>query len=164
MFFPISWWRCSLLPSYGVYIYQLILFAKVCSNVDDFNNRNLFLTAKSVIKQGYRYHKIRKSFFEFYHRHSELIVKYTINSSKQCISVPIFYGDLVYKFKRIVGKLNFSVQFIKISKRYIKVGYNLDVMRQSACLVLNPITVSSYGFLFNCTMVDLASDPMMGLV
>ena len=32
-------------PSYGVYISQLICFARVCSNVDDFNNRNLFLTA-----------------------------------------------------------------------------------------------------------------------
>ena len=32
--------------SYGVYISQLIRFAKVCSNVDDSNNRNLFLTAK----------------------------------------------------------------------------------------------------------------------
>ena len=29
--------------SYGVYISQLIRFAKVCSNVDDFNNRNIFL-------------------------------------------------------------------------------------------------------------------------
>ena len=29
-------------PSYGVYISQLIRFARVCSNVDDFNNRNLF--------------------------------------------------------------------------------------------------------------------------
>ena len=29
-------------PSYGVYIFHLIPFAKVCSNVDDFNNRNLF--------------------------------------------------------------------------------------------------------------------------
>ena len=45
---------------------------------------------------------------------------------------------LVYKFKRIVGKPNFSVQFKKIVKRYTRVGYNLDVMRQSACLVLNP--------------------------
>ena len=44
-------------PSYGVYISQLIRFARVCSNVDDFNNRNLFLTAK-LFKQGYRYHKI----------------------------------------------------------------------------------------------------------
>ena len=33
-------------PSNGVYISQLIRFARVCSNVDDFNNRNLFLTAK----------------------------------------------------------------------------------------------------------------------
>ena len=64
-------------PSYGVYISQLIRFARVCSNVDDFNNRNLFLIAK-LLKQGYRYHKIRKAFSKFYHRHSELIVKYNI--------------------------------------------------------------------------------------
>ena len=43
-------------PSYGVYISQLIHFARVCSNVDDFNNRYLFLTAK-LLKQGYRYKK-----------------------------------------------------------------------------------------------------------
>ena len=30
--------------SYGVYISQLIRFARVCSNVDDFSNRILFLT------------------------------------------------------------------------------------------------------------------------
>ena len=29
-------------PSYGVYISLFIRFARVCSNVDDFNNRNLF--------------------------------------------------------------------------------------------------------------------------
>ena len=32
-------------PSYGVYISPLIRFARVCSNVADFNNRNLYLTA-----------------------------------------------------------------------------------------------------------------------
>ena len=64
-------------PSYGVCISQLIHFARVCSNVDDFNNRNLFLTAK-LFKQGYRYHKIRKAFSKFYHRHSELIVRYNM--------------------------------------------------------------------------------------
>ena len=42
-------------------------------------------------------------------------------------------------------------------------GYNLDIMRQSACLVLNPITVYSYGFLFNYTTVDQASDSMTAL-
>ena len=61
-------------PSYGVYISQLIRFALMCSNVDDFNKRNLFLTAK-LLKQGYRYHKVRKAFSKFY---SELIVKYNI--------------------------------------------------------------------------------------
>ena len=112
-------------PSYGVYISQLIRFARVCSNVDDFNNRNLFLTSK-LLKQGYRYHKIRKAFSKFYHRHSELIVKYNIGLKtllQRGISEPIFYGDLVYKFKRIVGKPNFSDQFKKIVKRYIRIFY-----------------------------------------
>ena len=146
-------------PSYIVYISQLIRFARVCSNVDDFNNRNLFLTAK-LLKQGYRYHKIRKELF--YHRHSELIVKCNIGlkTPLQQVLEPMFYGDLVYKFKRIVGKSNFSDQFKKIVKRYIRVGYSLDIMRQSACLVLNQITVYSYGFLFNCTTVGQASDSM----
>ena len=90
--------------SYGVLIFQLISFARVCSNVDDFNKRNLFLTAE-LLKQGYRYNKIRKALSKFYHRHSELIVKYNIGLKtllQQGISEPIFYGDLVYKFKRIV--------------------------------------------------------------
>ena len=139
-------------PSYGVYISQLM-----CSSVDDFNNRNLFLTAK-LLKQGFRYHKIRKAFSKFYYRHSELIVKYNIGLKtllQQGISEPIFYGDLVYKFKRIVGKPNFSDQFKKIVKRYVRVGYNLDIMQKPACLVLNPITVYSYEFLFTCTTVGL---------
>ena len=94
-------------PSYGVYISQLIRFARVCSNVDDFNNRNLLLTAK-LLTQGYRYHKIRTAFSKFYHRHSELIVKYNIGVKtllQQGISEPIFYGNLVYKFKRLVETL-----------------------------------------------------------
>ena len=60
-----------LAPLCMVYIFgNLFVF-----NVDDFNNRNLFLTAK-LLKQGYRYHQIRKAFSKFYHRHYELIVKY----------------------------------------------------------------------------------------
>ena len=67
------------------------------------------------------------------------------------------------KFKRIVGKPYFSDQFKKIVKRYIRVGYNLDIIRQSAWLVLNPITVYNYGFLFNCTTVGQASDSKTAL-
>ena len=82
-------------PSYGLYISQLILFARAWSNVDDLNNRNLFLTAK-FLKQGYRYHKIRNAFTKFYHKHSEFIVKHNFGLTillLQSISDPIFYGD-----------------------------------------------------------------------
>ena len=48
-------------PSYGVYISQLIRFARVCGHVDDFNTRNKCLTAK-LLKQGYQYHMLRKAF------------------------------------------------------------------------------------------------------
>ena len=66
--------------------------------------------------------------------------------------------------QRIVYLCRFSkAGLVKIVKRYIRVGYNLGIMRQSACLVLNPITVYSYGFLFNCTTVGQASDSMTAL-
>ena len=45
--------------------------------------------------------------------------------------------------------------------RYKRVSYNLNVMRQPACLVINPITVDGYAALFNCTPVDRASDSIM---
>ena len=61
--------------SYGVYIFQLIRFAKVSSHLADFNARNRSLTAK-LLQQGYRYHKICKVFSKFYRRYFELVSKY----------------------------------------------------------------------------------------
>ena len=91
-----------------------------------------------------------------------MIVKYNIclkTFPQQDTSEPVFYGDLVYKFQRIVvGRPNFCDQFKKIIKRYKRVGYSMDVMRQSTCQAVNPITVDSYAFLFNCTAVGQASD------
>ena len=75
-----------------------------------------------------------------------MVDKYNIGLKtllQQGMSEPLFYDDLVYKFKRSVGKPYFSDQFKKIIKCYRKVGYNMDTMRQSACLVVNPITVYS---------------------
>ena len=43
----------------------------------------------------------------------------------------------------------------------LRIGYNLNVMRQSACLVFNPIMVDNYAAFFNCTPVGRASDYMM---
>ena len=63
--------------SYGVYISQLIMFARVCYHVADFNPRNKCLIAK-LLQQGYRYHKLRKTFSKFYRRHYELISKFNV--------------------------------------------------------------------------------------
>ena len=76
---------------------------------------------------------------------------------------PVFYGDLVYKFKRVVKKSYFIDQFKKIINVVKRVGYYMDVMRQSACMVVNPITVYSSGFLSNCTTKGQASDSMVAL-
>ena len=56
---------------------------------------------------------------------------------------------------------DFADQFRKNIMRDKRIGYNLIVLRQSACLVINPITVDGYAALFNCTPVDWASDSMM---
>ena len=59
-------------------------------------------------------------------------------------------------FRKIIGKNDFPYHFKKIILRYKKIGYNIDVMRQTACLVVNPI--NSFAYLFNCTTVGQASD------
>ena len=51
--------------SYGVYISQLIRFARASSYVTDFNTRNKLLT-QTLLKQGYLYHKLCKTFSKFY--------------------------------------------------------------------------------------------------
>ena len=109
-------------------------------------------------------HRYGQAFSKFYRRHYELISKFNVRLKSlfhQGLSEPEFYGDLVYKFKKIRGMTDFSDQFRKIIMRYKRVGYNLNVMRQSVCLVINPITVDGYAALFNCTPLDRASDTMM---
>ena len=66
-----------------------------------------------------------------------------------------------YKLNKIVGSNNFSAQFIKIIFHYKKIGYNINVLQQTACLFVNPITVGNFAFLFNCTPVGRTSDSMM---
>ena len=65
---------------------------------------------------------------------------------------------MAYKFRKIIGKNDFPYHFKKIIVRYKKIGYNIDVMRQTACLVINQIRVNSYAYLFNCTTVGRAPD------
>ena len=74
------------------------------------------------------------------------------------ISEPEFYGDLVYKFRKLINKNGFLYHFKMIIVRYKMIGYKLDVWRHTACLVVNPIKVNSFAYLFNCTTVGRASD------
>ena len=60
-----------------------------------------------------------------------------------------------------MGRTDFSDQFRKIKICHKRIGYDLNVMRQSACLVINPIMVDYVAALSNCTPVDRASDYMM---
>ena len=77
-----------------------------------------------------------------------------------CICNPEFYGDLVYKFKKIIGNPNFSNLLKRLVNRFKRAGYSLDIMRQTACLVFNPFMVEGYAALFSCTAVVQASDSM----
>ena len=42
----------------------------------------------------------------------------------------------------------FPAQLIKIISNYKKIGYNINVLLHTACLVVNPITVGNFAFLF----------------
>ena len=55
-----------------------------------------------------------------------------------------------------------TINFEKNMMRYKRIGYNLNVMRQSACLVINPFKVDGFAALINCTPVERDSDSMMG--
>ena len=59
-----------------------------------------------------------------------------------------------------MGRTDFSDQFRK-NNTLQRIGYYLNVMRLSACLVINPITIDNFAALFNCTPVDRASESMM---
>ena len=114
----------------GVYISQLIRFARVSSHVADFSARNKSLTAK-LLQQGYWYHKLRKTFSKFYRRHFELVFKFNVGLKPllhQGLSEPELYGDLVYKLKnkkiKNEGRADFSVQFRNIIVRYKRIGYH----------------------------------------
>ena len=62
--FPFSDGDVPRSTSYGVYISQLIRFARASSHVADINTRNKLLTQK-LLKQGYRYYKLCKTFSKF---------------------------------------------------------------------------------------------------
>ena len=96
-------------------ISQLIRFARSSSYVADFNTGNKLLTQK-LLKQGYRYHKLAKPFLNFIddtmisYLNFKLGLKSLLHHG---LSEPDFYGDLVYKLKKIIGSNNFQRTSLK---------------------------------------------------
>ena len=88
------------------------------------------------------------------------LLSYFKSLLRQGLSEPEFYGDLVYKLKKIVGSYIFSVQFIKIISHYKKIGYNINVLQQTACLVVNTITILNFAILLDCTTAGQTLDYM----
>ena len=126
--------------SYGIYTSQVIPFPKQCNWYD----------------------KLRKACFftNFYRHHYDMVSTFNTGLKpmfKQGLSVLEFYGDLVYKLRKRVGRnAFFSDQFRKLIICYKQIGYIMNVMRQTACLLVN-----NFAALFNCTLASRASALMM---
>ena len=90
---------------------------------------------------------------KFYRRHYDLVSKSNTGLYKQGLSERIL--------EKTFGRNDFFDQLRKIIIRCKRIGYNMNVMRQTACLVVNPITVNNFAALFNCTPAGRASDLMM---
>ena len=114
-FLPFLVGDVSRAPSYGNNVSQPIRFARVSSLSADLNARNKILTAK-LRQQGYRYHKLRKVFSKCYRQYNQLISKYEtgLKHLVQGLPEPEFHGDLVHKFRKIVGIPEFSDHFSKL--------------------------------------------------
>ena len=84
----------------------------------------------------------------------QTIIKTSIKFTLITVSVLL----LEYANKQVFGKNDFPYHFKKIIVRYKKIGYNINVMRQTACLAVNPFKVNSFAYLFNCTTIGRTSD------
>ena len=147
------------LPSYGIYISQLVRFARCCTSVLDFHFKKLLITSK-LLTQGYRYRKLLKTFGKFFRSLSDLLseigdISFQEHLSKG-ISHPVFYGDLVYKLRRVKDTTNFISSGSKIVKRLQRRHYDSVIIERTICLVLGPCTALYRPFLKHCTLTNKA--------
>ena len=68
-------------PAYGVFISQLIRYARACSSYDCFILRSRRLSSK-LLKQGYLLERLKSSFRKFYGRYGDLIEEYGVTLSR----------------------------------------------------------------------------------
>ena len=68
-------------PAYGVFISQLIRYARACSSYECFILRASRLSSK-LLKQGYLVERLKSSFRKFYGRYGDLIEQYGVTLSR----------------------------------------------------------------------------------
>ena len=157
--FPLVEWWSPRLPSHGIYISQVVRFARCCTSVVDFHSKNLQITSK-LFTQGYRNHKLRETFEKFFRSYSELLPNTFAISFQdyvsQGITHPLFYGDLVYKLWRVKGEANFISSGSKIVKRLRRRQYDPAIIERTIGLVLGPFTALYRSFLKHCTLTNKA--------
>ena len=121
------------------------------------------LTQELVLKQGNRYHKLRKTFSKFYRRYYDLVSKFQVGLKsllRQRLSEPESMVAWCINWRRLLALIISQRSSLKWFPIIKKIGYNINVLQQTACLVVNPITVDNFAFLFNCTSVCQTSDFM----
>ena len=147
------------LPSYGVYVSKLVRFARCCTSVSDFNSKNLQISFK-LLTQGYRYHKLRRTFGMFFRSYSDLLSELGEilfqDYASEGISHPVFYGDLFYKLRRVKCKANFVSSGSKMVKQLQRRKYDPVIIERTIGLVLGPSTALYRSFLKHCTLNNRA--------
>ena len=92
--------------------------------------------------------------------YSELLSKSGTISFQQYVSEgisrPVFYGDLVYKLRRVGCRANFVSSGSKIIKHLRPRKYDTVIIARKICFVLDPSTTMFRSFLKHCTLTNKA--------
>ena len=75
-------------PAYGIYISQLVRIGRICEEYSAFMDRNRMITDR-LIKQGFRYSKLCKTFKKFSRKHRTIFNRYGVSVRQQGICRPL---------------------------------------------------------------------------
>ena len=84
------------------------------------------------------------------------LVKYRSKNMYLKESPPVFYGDLVYKPRRVKSDSNFISSGSKIVKRLRSRQYDPEIIERTIGIVLGPFTALYRTFLKRCTLTNKA--------
>ena len=149
--------------SYGVYISQFIRFASASSHVADFHTRNKYYCWPRNFLNKVIGIKLRKHFLNFIDDTMIWFLNSKLDLNLSCVKDFRNLNSLVtwcINWRRLLALIFFSGQFIRMVSHYKNIGYNINVLQQTACLVVNPITIGNFAIPFNCTLVGRTSDYM----